>query len=237
MELDNQTLAAILSGFSPYLEQHCDEARWLMLGSFHHAADDVLEQLAAGVRDLEGIELGVNRLSPRAAKLLLGMNVRFLFLTGLHELDEQAAFVLGACPFENRPIRSLRLEESLSLRAATWLVGQSPPKDSCDSPLSVSVPSINLPVAMALSRHTHELYLELRDQVLCPDVAAAFSAHAGYSLALTCDGDFSDETLQALSGNPGKRSRKMGERNRVYVVDHDMWSKYYEDDRSSLDSH
>lgn len=237
MELDNQTLTAILSGSSAYLEQHSDDTRWLMLGSFTYASDDVLERLAAGMQNLEGIEIGLNQLSPRAAKALLGMNVDFLFLTGLHCLDEQAAFVLGACPFDARPIRHLRLGEPISERAAAWLVGESPPEDSCDSPLTVSVPFITLPAALALSRHTHELYLEVRDQMLSQDVAAILSGHAGYSLTLDCDCGFSDETLQALAGNSGKRTRKMGQRNRVYVVDHDMWSSFYEDDRSLCELH
>lgn len=237
MELDNQTLDEILSGRSPYLEQHCDGALWLMLGNFSRAADDALERLAAGMQNLEGIELGINQLSPRAAKVLLGMNVAFLFLTGLRGLAEQAAFVLGACPFDARPIRHLRLEEPISERAAAWLVGEPPPEDRCDRPLTVSVPSITLPVALALSRHTHELYLEVRDEILTPDIAEVLSGHAGYSLTLDCDRGFSDETLQALSGNPGKRTRKPGEWNRAYVVDHDMWSNYYENDASMSELH
>ncbi len=237
MELDNQTLDAILSGSSPYLEQHCDGARWLMLVNFTFSSDDVLERLVTGTQNLEGIEIGLNQLSPRAAKALLGMNVDFLFLTGLHDLDEQAAFVLGACPFEARPIRHLRLEEPISERAASWLVGASPPDDHCDSPLTVSIPSITLPVAQALSRHTHELCLEVRDGSLSPEVAAILSGHAGYSLTLDCDCGFSDETLQALAGNSGKRTRKMGQQNRVYVVDHDMWSSHYENDRFLCELH
>lgn len=237
MELDDQTLDEILSGRSPYLEQHGDNARWLMLGSFRHAADDMLEHLAGGMQNLEGIELGINQLSPRAAKALLGMNVDFLVLTALCGLDEQAAFVLGACPFDVRPIRHLRLEEPISERAAAWLVGEPPPENRCDRPLTVSVPSITLPVAQALSRHTHELYLEVRDEMLSPDIAEVLSGHAGYSLTLDSDCGFSDETLQALFGNPGKRTRKVSQRNRAYVVDHDMWSSGYEDDRFPCELH
>lgn len=237
MELDNRTLDEILSGHSPYLEQHSVNARWLIISKFSHVSDDVLERLAACIQNLEGIEIGLNRLSPRAAKALLRMNVEFLFLSGLHGLDEQAAFVLGASPFDTRPIRHLRLGDTLSEREATWLVGQPPPEGGCDRPLTVSVPTITLPVALALSRHTHELYLEVRDQVLSPDVAVALSGHAGYSLTLDCDCGFSDETLHALSGNPGKRIRKMGQQNRVYVVDHDMWSSGYEDDRFPFELH
>ena len=73
--------------------------------------------------------------------------------------------------------------------------------------------------------------------MLSPEVAAVLSGHAGYSLTLDCDCGFSDETLQALAGNQGKRTRKMGQRNRVYVVDHDMWSNFYEDDRSLCELH
>lgn len=237
MELDDQTLDEILSGRSPYLEQHGDNARWLMLGTFRHAADDMLEHLAGGMQNLEGIELGINQLSPRAAKALLGMNIGFLFLTGLRGLDEQAAFVLGACPFDARPIRHLWLGEPISERAAAWLVGVPPPEDDCDSPLTVSVPSITLPVAQALSRHTHELYLEVRNEMLSPDVAVALSGHAGYSLTLDCNCGFSDETLHGLSGNPGKRIRKVSQRNRAYVVDHDMWSSGYEDDHFPCELH
>lgn len=237
MKFDDQTIDDILSGRSPYLEQHSDDALWLMLGTFRHVADDLLERLATGMQNLEGIELGINQLSPRAAKALLEMNIDFLFLTGLRGLNEQAAFVLGACPFDARPIRHLRLDEPISEHAAAWLVGAPPPEDSCDRPLTVSVPSITLPVAQALSRHTHELYLEVRDEMLSPDIAEALSGHAGYSLTLDCDCGFSDETLQALSVNLGKRTRKLGERNRVYVVDHDMWSNYYEDDRFPCELH
>lgn len=237
MELDVQTLDEILSGRSTYLEQHSDNARWLMLGTFRHAADDLLERLAAGMQNLEGIELGISQLSPRAAKALLGMNIDFLFLTALCGLDEQASFVLGACPFDARPIRHLRLEEPISEQAAAWLVGEPPPENACDRPLTVSVPSISLPVAQALSRHTHELYLEVRDEMLSPDIAQVLSDHTGYSLTLDCDCGFSDETLHALSGNPGKRIRKIGQQNRVYVVDHDMWSSGYEDDRFPFELH
>lgn len=237
MELDDQTLDEILSGRSHYLERHSDDAAWLMLGNLSHAADEMLERLAAEMQNLEGIELGINQLSPRAAKALLGMNVEFLCLTGLRSLEEQAAFVLGACPFDARPIRHLRLEEPISERAAAWLVGEPPPENRCDRPLTVSVPSITLPVAQALSRHTHELYLEVRDEMLSPDIAEVLSGHAGYSLTLDCDCGFSDETLQALFGNPGKRTRKVSQRNRAYVVDQDMWSSGYEDDRFPCELH
>lgn len=212
MELDSQALGRILSGESVYLEH-----RWLMLGDFRHASDDVLERLASGVQDFEGIELGLNRLSPRGAKALLGMNAGFLILTALHALDEETACVLGACPFDTRPIRHLRLGMPLSEQAAASLVGTTPPEDCCDRPLAVSVPSITLPVAQALARHTHELYLQVRGQ-LSPDVATALSGHAGYSLTLDCDGGFTHETLQALSGNPTK-GVLAERRNRICVVD------------------
>ena len=75
MELDDQTLDEILSGRSHYLERHSDDAAWLMLGNLRLAADEMLERLAAEMQNLEGIELGINQLSPRAAKALLGMNV------------------------------------------------------------------------------------------------------------------------------------------------------------------
>lgn len=230
MELDDQTLDEILSGRSHYLERHSDDAAWLMLGNLRLAADEMLERLAAEMQNLEGIELGINQLSPRAAKALQGMSVEFLCLTGLSGLEEQAAFVLGACPFDTRPIRYLRLAKPISERAAAWLVGEPPPENGCDRPLTVSVPSITLPVAQALSRHTHELYLEVRDEMLSPEIAEVLSRHAGYSLTLDCDCGFSDETLQALFGNPGKRTRKVSQQNRAYVVDHDMWSSGYDRD-------
>lgn len=229
MELDNQTLDEILSGRSPYLEQHCDGALWLMLGSFSHAADEVLERLAAGTQKLEGIELGIIQLSPRAAKILLGMNVDFLFLSGLRGLDEQAAFVLGAYPFDARPIRQLRLEEPISERAAAWLVGEPPPENGCDRPLTVSVPSITLPVAQALSRHTHELYLEVRGEMLSPDVAAALAEHKGYYLELWLSDKISDEARRQFSITRGKRVGIKNEGATVYLVNHDMWCSGYEE--------
>lgn len=237
MKLDSEAVFAIWFGESPYLELPGEDIRWLMLGGFTRAKDNVLEMLAAGTMQVEGIELGLKRLSPRAARALLIMKVEFLFLTGLDELNEQAAFLLGAYPFEFRPIRNLRLRKPISAQAAALLVGEPPPEGSCDRPLTVSVPSITLSVAQALARHTHELYLEVRDQPLSPEVAAVLANHAGYSLTLDCDCGFSDETLQALSGNPDKRIRKMGQRNRVYVVDHDMWSSGYEADRFACELH
>lgn len=230
MDLDDETLAAILSGSGPYLEQSCDGARWLNLGGFSHANDDVLESLAASIQNFEGIELGLRQLSPGIATALQRMNIGILALTGLHFLDEQAAFVLGSWSFDTRPIRHLRLRVPVSAQAAAWLVGEPPPEGACDRPLTVSVPSITLPVAQALSRHTHELYLEVREQVLSPDVAAVLCSHTGYSLTLDSDCGFSDEMLRALSSNHRKRIRKLSQRNRVYVVDHDMWCSYYESD-------
>lgn len=217
-ELGSQALNGILSGGNTYLEHHSGNPRWLMLGNFSHASDDVLERLAAGMHDLEGIELGLNRLSPRGAQALLGMNAGFLILTALHALDEETAFVLGACSFDTRPIRHLRLGMPLSEQAATGLVGMTPLEGCCDRPLAVSVPSITLPVTQALARHAHELYLEVWDQALSLEVATALSCHAGCSLTLDCDCGFSHETLQALSGNEKKRVRKAEQRNRVYVV-------------------
>ncbi|MDP1525684.1 MAG: hypothetical protein Q8M20_07730 [Rhodocyclaceae bacterium] len=222
MELDSQALDRMLSGGSGYLEHSGDNTRWLMLGDFTHASVDVLERLAAGMPNIEGIELGLNRLSPHGAKVLLGMTTGFLMLTDLHALDEQTAIVLGACPFDNRPIRHLRLGMPISAQTAAGLVGAPPPEGYCDRPLAVSVPSINLPVAQALAHHTHELYLEVRDQPLSPDVATALSGHAGYNLTLDCDGGFTHETLRALSGNLAKRVRKAERQNRVYVVAHAM---------------
>lgn len=228
MELDDQILAEIFSGRSPYLEQHVDNSRWLMLGSFRHISDDMLERLIGGIQNLEGIELGIKQLSTRMAKALLEMKIDFLCLSGLCRLDEQAAFVLGACPFDTRPIRNLRIDEPISERAATWLIGEPPPENCCDKPLSVSLPYITMPIAQALSRHTHELYLEVRDEILSPDVAEALSGHVGYSMALDCNCGFSDQTLLALFGNPEKLNRKVSQRNRVYLVDDDMWSSHYE---------
>lgn len=235
MEINRKALDEILSGRSPYLEKNSDEDVWLLLGNFNQAADEVLERLVAGMQNLTGFELGIHQLSPRAAKVLLGMSVDYLFLTGLRNLDEQAAFLLGAWPFDARPIRDLWLEEPISERAAAWLVGEPPPENDCDTFLSVSVPSITLSVAQALSRHTDELFLTVREEMLSPDIAEVLSGHVGYRLTLDCDCGFSDETLRALSGNPDKRTRKEGKR--VYVVDHDFWTTTYEDDRDLCESH
>lgn len=237
MEIDIQTLDSILAGNSSYLDLLTDGSRWLTLGNFTYCSDFVLNRLVSGVQTVEGIELGLRDLSPTAASILSRLETQFVFLTGLGCLREATAGVLGKWPLASRPIRHLRIAEPISERSATLLVGRPPPIDRCDSPLTVSVPSITLPVAQALSRHTHELYLEVRDEMVSPDIAKVLSGHGGYSLTLDCACGFSDETLQALFGNPGKRTRKVSQRNRVYVVDHEMWSSCYEDDHFPCELH
>jgi hypothetical protein len=222
MELDNETANEILSGRSRYLERHIDGAQWLTLDGFSHASDDVLERFSAQMHHLEGIEIGLNRITPRAAKALVEMNVYILIFTDLHDLDEQAASALGACPFDNRPLRELNLRSSISEKAAASLVGEPPNDDEYDSPLSLSVPSINFRVAQALSRHTHELHVTVRDEMLSADVAEVLSSHAGYFLTVTCGRGFSAEALVALGSNSQKRApKRWGPKNTYCVVDQD----------------
>lgn len=221
MEFDDRTMADILTGCSCYLEMHPDGARWLSLGDFTSITDELLMRLVAEVPDLQGVELGVRELSPRAARSLLGLGGIYLSLPGLQTLDEETACALRACCPDFQPILDLRLEEPLSEEVAYRLVGTEPLDGE---PLSVSLPSISLPVARAFAQHGHELYLEMRENTLTQEVARVFADHAGHHLSLTCKAGIPEEAGLALSSNPRKKARITEQRNRAYIDDIEMLS-------------
>lgn len=180
MELELQTVDAILSGESPYLETYDHSERpWLDLREFRRCSDSVFERLVSNIGPLGYFWLGLEEMPLGQALRLRRLQIDVLFLTNLSRLDDDAAHTLGDWGFGRKPIRNFKIAAPLSQGAARGLVGKMISGDSCDRPLDLSLPSLSPEVADRLRHHTHELGLHICGEALTPEVAALLAKHAG----------------------------------------------------------
>lgn len=236
MELDLQTVDAILSGESTYLTLHQhSNLPWLDLSDFRSCADTALDRLVSDIGPLEYFWLGIEDLPLGHALKLRRLKTGLLALPHLIGLDDDAAYALGAWEFGGRPIRTLDIGSPLSVKAARGIVGKAPPKDMCDSPLHLSLPSLSPMVADCLRQHTHELSVGIRDDELTPEVAEILAKHDGYELQIWLPRRISEAAQLALSGNPSKRVSIQKDGTLIYVVDCSWWSSSYEEQKPPLD--
>ena len=219
MELSSQIVEAILAGNTPYVDHRSGSKPWLLLSAFTACANHDLEQLLSNIGPLEGIELGLRELSEIGASLLCRVELEYFFLPGLVSLSDETAHILGYWPFESRPVREMRFDQPISATTAYKLVELTPSDCQCDRPLSISLPSITPDVAQALSQQSHELYLDIRNHALGSDIASELANHKGYSLWVTSDCKFSDQSLRVLSASHIKQVRVESGGNRVCLYD------------------
>jgi hypothetical protein len=202
---------------------------WLTL-RFSDFDIDALRHLVTHVGKLYGLSAHFRVVSPEAAELLVTVATEFLNLPSLTTLDEQTAHVLRRQDNVERPILSLGVQQPLSAQAAEALTADS---ESDDGPLDLSLPLLLPRVAQGLARHRHELYLNLRDQMLSPDAARELAQHSGYALTCRFYRPLLEDSLTALASNPNKRMRikefPSAGFTRVHLVNHDMWCSGYED--------
>lgn len=236
MELDLQTVDAILSGESTYLTLHQhSNLPWLDLSDFRSCTDTALDRLVSDIGPLEYFWLGIEDLPLGHALKLRRLKIGLLALPNLISLDDDAAYALGGWEFGGRPIRTLDIGSPLSVKAARGIVGKAPPKDMCDSPLHLSLPSLSPMVADCLRQHTHELSVGIRDDELTPEVAEILAKHDGYELQIWLPRRISEAAQLALSGNPSKRVSIQKDGTLIYVVDCSWWSSSYEEQKPPLD--
>jgi len=192
-----------------------------------------LQHLLKSVGPLYGLTAGFKEVSREAMEVFTAVETGFMCFSSLTRLDEQAAVVLGKWDRSTRPIRIVSVAEPLSEFAAYALTADSEESNGegeCDSPLSVSVPSLAVEAARGLARHSNELDVYVEGEPLLPDAAAALAQQVGYALTLELWHPPSPEVEVALTSNPKKRVRikPWRGRTRVYIVDHDRWYSYYE---------
>jgi len=237
MELDLQTVNAILSGESPHLEKHDhSELPWLDLREFRRCSDSVFEHLVSNIGPLEYFWLGLEEMPLGRALRLRRLQIDVLFLTNLNCLDDDAAHAFGDWRVGRKPIRNFTVATPLSQSAARGLVGKMVSEDSCDRPLDLSLPSLSPEVADCLRHHTHELGLHICGEALTPEVAALLAKHAGYELTLSLPACISDVARLALARNPEKRISIQKGGTLIYVVDRDWWTSNYEEKPQTLDA-
>lgn len=236
MELDLQTVDAILSGESSYLSTFPQfDLPSLDLSNFRRCSDSALDRLVSHIGPLDYFFFGVEDLPLGHALKLRRLKIGFLTLPNLVSLDDDAAYALGGWEFGSKPIRTFDITRPISAKAARGLVGKAPPAESCDSPLHISLLSLSPDVADALRQHTHELSLSIRDGELTPEVAEILAKHDGYELQIWLPHKISEEAQIALSRNPSKRISIQKDGALIYVVDCDWWSSSYEERMPPLD--
>lgn len=153
MELDMNTVEAILSGESPYRSvMPGSDLPTLDLTDFRHCSDAALARLVAHIGPLDYCWLGVEDLSLGNALKLRRLEVSVLTLTNLKSLDESAAYALGRCDYLR--VLNLRKASTLSLKAARGLVGMGSTEGAYSSELNISLPSMSPEVADILRHST-----------------------------------------------------------------------------------
>jgi len=237
MQLDDFVVDSILGGDSAFLRKSWDEQRlWLDLSAVTTCSVANLSRIVFGVGDILGIEIGLTELTPEMAWQLVSLQTDFLIMPNLHRLDCDTAAILGGWPEGTRPIRNFTIREPISAETAKCLIGEMPSRDHCDRPLSLTLPLIGLDAAGALMSHTHELYLDLGNQILTPDLARVFSQHRGYRLMAAIGLEALGETFRwaaihkALCSNPVKRVGIQRGNSRLVICDFDMWSSSDDED-------
>lgn len=233
---DMRAAKHILSWQSPLMSRDADGGIYLDLTGFPTYTQDALNHLVDNIGGIDGISVGFRNLCPEAALALTRLRSGFCYLSDLVRLDSDAAEQFWWWDKTHRPIRDIVIHEPISEETAFALAegprGYVKEEDYSNRPLSLSVPSINSAVAGALRQHNHELFLHIRDGQIPPDAAKELAQHVGYSLTLNIDGVLSPDSLHALSSNPAKRIKQSWAlaSTRVYLVNTDMWSDFYEQD-------
>lgn len=174
---------------------------WLDLGAFRTCSAVALDCLATAITEVAGISLGFERLTPECAQMLTRFRPGIVEFTRLHRIDLNAVRELR-WPVTEFPLLSFVLAESPTPDVAALLadrLGQS------GRPLGLSLPNLGLAAAQALRAQSHELSLTVRDADLATAVAAELAGHQGYQLDIYLSRTPVPETIDALSGNPGKR--------------------------------
>lgn len=232
--LNFATARRILSGPSPYLSP-CGDEYWLDLSRFKACEEGAFEYLMANIGALAGIDLECADLLPSAAKAIRRQRCAVFNLRS-HSLNPVAANILGSWDYKWLPIRHLTLQTPLSVKAAAELVGGVTGKRDCDGPLHISVPSITPEVAEMLRQHKHELFIEIREQMVGADLVSALAGHAGYELTLTSQAGFSDEGLDRLESIPRKQveTKDRTKSFRIYEDIHAWFSALYGDDQYTI---
>lgn len=234
MELDLQTVDAILAGESPHLKMYAQsDLPALELGDFRNCSDRVLDHLVSNIGPLDLFWFGIEDLPRAHAQKLSQLSTYNLYLPQLNCLDEEAAKVLGAAewPLGHAPILDFELRSPISEKTALGLVAGY----RCDV-LTLDLPSISLGVARALMAQAGELCLRVESQSLTAELARVLSKHRGYHLTAYLGLEQLDETFcgmairNGLGSNPGKRLGISRKRGRVILCDVDMWSFTDEDD-------
>lgn len=233
MELDLQTVDAILAGQSPYLKTHArSELPSLDLHEFSCCSDSVLERLVSNIGPLDYFWLGVECLPLEHALKLKRLRTFHIGFPNLICLHEAPARLMAAddWPLGNAPILEFGVRTPLSDEVAGALV-QNP----CDGMmLSLDLPSISLDVVRLLMPRPAYLYLHVDNEQLTADLAKAFSRHRGYFLTVFIDLGLVDETFRgmairkALGSNSRKRWSINRRRSRLVVYDFD--EDWVEDD-------
>lgn len=228
MELDLQTVDAILAGESPYLKTYAQtDLPALELGDFRHCSDHVLDRLVSNIGPLNYFWLGVEDLPHGHAlklKALWTYHIGFPGLNCLHE-DTARALVVDDWPLGHAPILEFALRDPLSEEVAQAIVDQR-----CEGMLSLKLPSISSNVARLLMAQLGELFLIVSNQSLTAEIARIFSRHRGYRLTAWLGLESVNETFQgqairhALASNPVKRFGVSRQQGRIVIGDIDMWS-------------
>jgi len=196
--LDLAAARSIVYGNSPFVDRIDVDEIWLDLSTFSDYAQSAIDFLAAHIGPLDGVIVGFHRLTCEGAIALSQLRTEFIHLISLHQLEADVASNLRWKP-EEHPITTITLKEPLSSAAADVL--------ACDlqgCQLHISVPSVGPSVARALSRHDHELFLDIREDQPCTAAAEALTMHAGYLLWLTLPSEPSSVLIRSLSSSATK---------------------------------
>lgn len=223
---DLHVLGEVLGGKIGWMDMPQDGGRWLVLSGYETYTEEAVEALAGSVGEVEGLELEFRNLSVRAANALSTIKTFHVILPDLNSLSSNVAQCLR-WPRGSEPILAIGVDEQLSASSALSLA-----KNCSGAPLEIAVPSIDADVAAALAKHDHDLSLHIRGNHLSPEVGAVLAFHTGYAMTLEFDGPTTKDVMEALSRNPAKRTRQAATPgwSRIYVVDHEMWCDFYEDD-------
>lgn len=217
---DDNAVARILEGHSTLLGNFRYDGKYLDLSGYSSYTHNALVTLAQNVEELDTLEIGFRYLTVEACQLLTSIRTGTFVLSNLTSLEVEVAKHLHWTD-EHQPIRDIRVNAALCEAAAVALVGAG----DDNRPLYISLPSINLGVAQALARHTHELHIFVPNDELTTKVAEALAHHAGYSLTVILNAPVRDRALHAFSSNPAKRSKQHAylDCSRIYVTNVEWW--------------
>lgn len=164
---------------------------WLELADYASASLDALDHLASLGAGF--VTLGLEWLSPAMASQLARWKSHFLIFDSIDRLTPNVTRILNT---SNHALVFSNLKH-LDIEAAKYLV------DDGYHPLDIHLPGVlSLPLAKTLSMHPHELSLSIYS--LEPRAAKVLARHQGYYLNIASKQPFSENTLQAFSGNAMK---------------------------------